>query len=194
MVVGDAHVFPGILTPALTQLSFQSHRLLFSHVFCRAERRKYAGKKVRLYRGSNSQPPALSPTHSPLSHPGGAYNTIHALVSILSMDKSWLTSLKDIVYQYSTNVTQTSQNAWFKRVKDEKHHNKFRMLKARRLVEKKWTHEEKTRAISKCDEYPRAAPQLFNIIYLVQKGEKHTFNFEEYFSLSLDSNKLLAER
>ena len=31
MVVGDAHVFLGVLTPVLTQLSFQSHRLLFSH-------------------------------------------------------------------------------------------------------------------------------------------------------------------
>ena len=29
MVVGDTHVFPGFLTPVLTQLSF--HQLLFSH-------------------------------------------------------------------------------------------------------------------------------------------------------------------
>ena len=88
MAVGDAYVFPGFLTPVLTQLSFRSHRLLFSHAseevssentperkftstgpqthnhqvmgltyFCRGERRKYAGKKSRLNRGSNSQPP-----------------------------------------------------------------------------------------------------------------------------------------
>ena len=31
MAVGDAHVFPGFLPPVLTQISFQSHRLLFSH-------------------------------------------------------------------------------------------------------------------------------------------------------------------
>ena len=31
MAVGDAHVFPGFLTPVQTQISFQSHRLLFSH-------------------------------------------------------------------------------------------------------------------------------------------------------------------
>ena len=31
MTVGDAHVFPGFLTPVLTPISFQSHRLLFSH-------------------------------------------------------------------------------------------------------------------------------------------------------------------
>ena len=31
MVVSDAHVFPGFLTPVPTQTSFQSHRLLFAH-------------------------------------------------------------------------------------------------------------------------------------------------------------------
>ena len=31
MVVVDAHVFPGFLTPVLTQLSFQSQKLLSSH-------------------------------------------------------------------------------------------------------------------------------------------------------------------
>ena len=31
MAVRDAHVFPGFLTSVLTRLSFQSHRLLFSH-------------------------------------------------------------------------------------------------------------------------------------------------------------------
>ena len=31
MAVGDAHVFPGFLTPVLTQIAFQCHRLLFSH-------------------------------------------------------------------------------------------------------------------------------------------------------------------
>ena len=32
MAVGDEQVFPGFLTPVLTQISFQSHQLLFSHV------------------------------------------------------------------------------------------------------------------------------------------------------------------
>ena len=31
MAVGDAPVFPGFLTPVLTQISFKSHRLLFAH-------------------------------------------------------------------------------------------------------------------------------------------------------------------
>ena len=31
MAVGYAHVFPGFLTPVLTQLPFQSHGILFLH-------------------------------------------------------------------------------------------------------------------------------------------------------------------
>ena len=41
----------------LNNFSFQSHDYAFLTCFCRGERRKYAGKKVRLNRGSNSQPP-----------------------------------------------------------------------------------------------------------------------------------------
>ena len=51
------HVFPGFLTPVLTQLFFPKPPTTFFTCFCRGERRKYAGKKSRLNRGSNSQPP-----------------------------------------------------------------------------------------------------------------------------------------
>ena len=56
MAVGDAHVFPGLLTPVLTQLFFPKPPTTCLICFCRGERRKYAGKKS-LNRGSNSQPP-----------------------------------------------------------------------------------------------------------------------------------------
>ena len=59
MAVGDTHVFPGFLTPVLTQLFFPKPPTTFLTCFCRGERRKYAGKKSRLNRGSNSQPPGL---------------------------------------------------------------------------------------------------------------------------------------
>ena len=52
MAVGDARVFP-----VLTQLFFPKPPTTFLTCFCRGERRKYAGKKSRLHRGSNSQPP-----------------------------------------------------------------------------------------------------------------------------------------
>ena len=57
MVVGEAYVFPGFLTPVLTQLFFPKPPTTFLTCFCRGERQKYAGKKTRLNWGSNSQPP-----------------------------------------------------------------------------------------------------------------------------------------
>ena len=56
MEVGDAYVFPGFLTPVLTQLFFPQQPTTFLTCFCRGERRKYAAKKSRLNRGSNLQP------------------------------------------------------------------------------------------------------------------------------------------
>ena len=50
MAVGDAHVFPGFLTPLLTQLFLSKATDYFSHMLL------YAGKKVRLNRESKSQP------------------------------------------------------------------------------------------------------------------------------------------
>ena len=57
MVVGDEYVFPGFLTPVLTQLFFPKPPTTFLTCFCRGERRKYARKKVCLNQGLNSQPP-----------------------------------------------------------------------------------------------------------------------------------------
>ena len=57
MAVGDAYVFPGCLTPVLKQLFFPKPPTTFLTCFCRDERQKYAGKKSRLNRGSNSQLP-----------------------------------------------------------------------------------------------------------------------------------------
>ena len=57
MAVGDAHVFPGSLTPVLTQLFFPKPPTTFLTCFCRGDRRKYVRKKVRLKQGSNSKPP-----------------------------------------------------------------------------------------------------------------------------------------
>ena len=50
MAVSEAHVFPGLLTPVLTQLPFQIHRLLFSHASAEVrgentEDRKFASTK-----------------------------------------------------------------------------------------------------------------------------------------------------
>ena len=57
MVVSDAHVFPGFLTPVLTQFFFPMLPSTFLACFCKGDRQKYARKKVRLDQGLNSQPP-----------------------------------------------------------------------------------------------------------------------------------------
>ena len=69
------HVFPGFLTPVLTQLFFPKPPTTFLTCFCRGERRKYTGKKSRLNRGSNLQPPGHK-SDTPLSHPGGAQDLL----------------------------------------------------------------------------------------------------------------------
>ena len=71
MAVGDAHVFPGFLTQVLTQLSFQSHRLLFSHASAEVRGEKTLERKLAFtrYRTQNHQ--VMSPKRSPLSHPIG---------------------------------------------------------------------------------------------------------------------------
>ena len=56
-MVGDAHVFTGFLTPVLIQLFFPKPLTTFLTCFCRGDRQKYAGEKVGLNWGSNSQPP-----------------------------------------------------------------------------------------------------------------------------------------
>ena len=67
------YMFPGYLTPVLTQTSFQSLRLLFSHASAEVrgentQERNYASTGIRTH---NHQ--VMSLTRSPLSHPGGAH-------------------------------------------------------------------------------------------------------------------------
>ena len=57
MAVDDARVFPGFLTPVLTQLFFPKPPTTFLKCFCIGVRLKYAGKKVCFNLESNSQPP-----------------------------------------------------------------------------------------------------------------------------------------
>ena len=61
MVVGDAHVFPGFLTPILTQIYFQSQRLLFSHASAEVRGENTPERNFASNRVSNSQPPGHEP-------------------------------------------------------------------------------------------------------------------------------------
>ena len=84
MTVGDAHVFPGFLTPELTQLSFQSHRPLFSHASAEV---RSDNKPETKFVSTGSRPhnqQVTSLTRKPLSHPGGAHIRIVLSSSTLS--------------------------------------------------------------------------------------------------------------
>ena len=70
MAVSDAHVFPEFLTPVLTQLFFPKPPTTLLTRFCKGERRKYAGKKVLLNRGSNSQAPGHESDTLTIEPPG----------------------------------------------------------------------------------------------------------------------------
>ena len=110
MAVGDAYVLPGFLTPVLTQFFFPKPPTTFLTCFCRGERRKYAGKKSSLNRGSNSQPPVMSPTRLPLSHPCGArLSLLSCRSSGNSMDRHNLFFLRF----YSMLVNPFPKKPWF---------------------------------------------------------------------------------
>ena len=65
------YVFPGFLTPVLTLLFFQSHRLLFSHASAEVRGENTPERKVASTWDRTHNHEVMSPTRSPLSHPGG---------------------------------------------------------------------------------------------------------------------------
>ena len=86
MAIGDAQLFPGFLTPALTQLSCPKLQTTFLTCFCRGERRKYAGKKVPLNCGSNSQPPGHE-SDTFTSEPPGRCDSFELCINPFPNDK-----------------------------------------------------------------------------------------------------------
>ena len=69
MAVVDAHVFPGFLTPVLTELSILSHRLLFSHASAEVIGENTTERKLASTVPRTHNHHVISPTRSPLSHP-----------------------------------------------------------------------------------------------------------------------------
>ena len=72
MAVGDAHVFPGFLTPVLTHFSFQSHRLLFSHASAEVRGENSLERKFASTGDQTHNHQVTCRTRSALSQPGGA--------------------------------------------------------------------------------------------------------------------------
>ena len=72
MVVGDAYVFPGFLTPVLTQLFFPKPPTSFSHTLLQRWEAKIRRKEVTLIGDQTHNHQVMSLTRSSLSNPGGA--------------------------------------------------------------------------------------------------------------------------
>ena len=106
MAVGDAHVFPGFLTLVLTQLFFPKPPTTFLTCFCRGQRRKHAGKKVHLNRGSNSQPSGYESDTLTTEPPGrGSYGLKHFAICRMLTEDSTNDSLgceNASIYEYTS--------------------------------------------------------------------------------------------
>ena len=97
MAVGETHVFPGFLTPVLTQISFKSHRLLFSHASAKARGENMLERNFALTGSQTHNHQVMSLTRSPLSDLDGAkafgkhcWNSFVFVVSWLSVHLSML--------------------------------------------------------------------------------------------------------
>ena len=67
MTVVDAHVFPGFLTPVLTQISSQSHRLLSSHASAEVRGENSPERNFASTGSQTDDHQVMNPTRSPLS-------------------------------------------------------------------------------------------------------------------------------
>ena len=72
MAVGDAYVFPGFVTPVLTQLFFPKPPTTFLTCFAEVKGENTPERKVASTGDRSHNHQVMSPTRSPLSHPGGA--------------------------------------------------------------------------------------------------------------------------
>ena len=79
MAVGDARVFPGFLTPVLTPISLQSHRLLFTHASAAVRGGNTPERNFDSTGSRTHNHQVMSPTRSPLSHPGGARHDVEMI-------------------------------------------------------------------------------------------------------------------
>ena len=83
MAVSDVHVFPGFLTPVLTQISFQSHRLLFAHASAEVRGENAPERNFASTGSGTHNHQVMRPTRSSLSHSGWAFS---AYLYVLAFD------------------------------------------------------------------------------------------------------------
>ena len=110
MAVSDAHVFPGFLTPVLTQLSFQSHQLLCSHASAEVRGENTLERKLASTGSRTHNHQVMSLTRSPLNHPG----RVKILLLGKHTEKTVLVSLAQINLQ--SKINSFPNKPWFLRV------------------------------------------------------------------------------
>ena len=88
MAVGDAYVFPGFLTPVLTQLFFPKPPTTLLTCFCRVRGENTPERKVASTGDRTHNHQVMSPTRSPLSHPGGAWKRRDIEIETLRVRKT----------------------------------------------------------------------------------------------------------
>ena len=88
------HMFPGFLTPVLTQVSFQSHRLLFSHAWAEVKGENTPERNFASTGSRTHNHKVISSTRLPLIHPVG-HMSLEAPCAIFSriLMKSPLTTV-----------------------------------------------------------------------------------------------------
>ena len=71
MAIGGAHMFLGSLTPVLTQITFQSHRLLFAQASAEVRGEKTSERNFTSTGSQTGNHQVMSLTPSLMSHTGG---------------------------------------------------------------------------------------------------------------------------
>ena len=112
MEVHDARVFPGFLTPVPIQLSFQSHRLLFSHASAEVRGENMLKRKFALTWSQTHNHQVMSLTLSTLSHPDGAGLFCNRFKHVLLYKGSlsyYYQSMKSQLFIFSSTLSQTTK-------------------------------------------------------------------------------------
>ena len=92
-------MFPGFLTPVLTLISFQSHQILSSHASAEVRDENTPERNFALTRSRTHNHQVMSPTCSPLSHPGRAQSVRLSPVSIITSPILNYPALRIVLWQ-----------------------------------------------------------------------------------------------
>ena len=106
-------MFPGFLTPVLTQLFFPKPPTTFLTCFSRGERLKYARKKVCLNRVSNSQPPGHESDTLSTEPPRRGTWVLELVMTAWCRPKWILSGIKIYIFRWIGEDSLLSTKLWW---------------------------------------------------------------------------------